>query len=174
MTFVAAASLALAAAAPAEAATKTWTLQNWTFSGGGTASDSYDYDADTDTFSAVNVVTTAGSIRGGDAYVRATGLSDADTLDFLGASAGGPGFSGVPRLIATLADEMTTLGGLILLNIAGAGNENTCDTSDCGSGIAPRFIVGGSVVSAVPLPAPAFLLVAALAGLGFAARRRSA
>ncbi|QIE55353.1 hypothetical protein G5B40_07725 [Pikeienuella piscinae] len=177
MTFAAAAGLALATAAPAEAATKTWTLRDWTFSGGGAASGCYDYDAETDAFSAINIVTTAGSIRGGDTYVKAVSPSTASLPDFLGADTGGPGFSGDPRLIVSLAAEMTNLGGLIALNLTVGDtfrSEGICAIANCGGAASRRLLVAGSVVSAVPLPAPAFLLVAALAGLGFAARRRSA
>lgn len=169
---LAAGALLAAGVSPtAHAVAVTWVLQDVVFDDGGTAFGSFVYDADTNTFSAIDVTTTDGGALGGSHYQFANfeaGLLDADSV--LLVAAANPG-AGTPAFNMNLDQAMTNAGGTINLAMAPPplAFESTCLTSLCDSFFnIDRVIVSGTI-TAVPLPAAAWLMGCALgllAGLG--------
>jgi hypothetical protein len=184
------------------AAPVTWVLNDVTFAsaevlGGGpydgTATGSFTYDA-TDgpngTYSNVNITTTGTGIWGtgncGDSalcgtYIRATDLNSplsATSLQVtptLSDPADSTGYYGASLQFVT---GLTNAGGTVALYTAGGTDgEGICKNSDClpagAAGVtAFRGFSGGSV-SAVPLPAAAWLFGSALLGLGLVRRKKA-
>jgi PEP-CTERM motif len=150
----------------------TWNLSGVAFDDGGTASGSFVFDALTNTYSAIDIITTAGSAFGGATY---TGIDP-----------GFPSTSGQLILVTNplLSDftgtavleldfgPLTNLGGTFPV----AGGEGTCDNTGCSSGTELRAITAGEVTGVVATPEPSalLLLVMGLAGLaGAVAAKRT-
>lgn len=164
-------------AGAAHAVPVTWTLQNVSFVDGATASGSFTYDASTQTYTAWNITTTAtvnpaaiGFTSLPGATYATNGYTNASTSYYLNASSFGvrnlPG-PGILQFGLVFASPLTNAGGTVALKASGGGFESTA------SGFASRPVVSGtgSVVSAVPEPASAALMLAGVMGL--AAWRRA-
>jgi MYXO-CTERM domain-containing protein len=152
----------------------TWFLQGLTFNDGGTASGSFVYDASTNTFSAINLVTTAGTTRAGSSYGASTGVGQATVADFLDPAL--PVIDLVSeRFLLYLLAPMTNAGGTIGIEEA---QELTCLTFECSfppendPRLALRTLAGGPTVfitstrPGVPVSEPT---AAALVGVGLVA-----
>ena len=172
VSFAAAISIACITVPTANAATLSWELQNVTFDDGGTATGSFGFDADAGTFSAINILTsTNGSL--GDSYGFPVGFASATTLDFLEAGAGA--VLGSSRLLLSLSSAMTNSGGIIAFALTPFGLEGICSNANCTSVDPLRNALGGSIVSAVPIPAAVWLFGTGILGLiGFTKRKSRA
>jgi hypothetical protein len=166
------ASLVLAAAPAANAAPLVWTLVDGLLDDGGAASGSFIYDADTNTFSAINLVTTGGSVlSGGTFQVLLDG--DATAAAFVPDGA----LTSAPLLQLVFDTPLTNDGTVVLLANpffpAGSSFEATCEDGQCLSAVFGRSFVDGALVSSpVPVPAAAWLLGGALGVLPLVRRRR--
>jgi len=153
----------------------TWTLENVAFDDGGTASGSYTYDAATNTFSNISVITTdTGSAVSGAFYDDACNFTNCrpdslqglvvvfeklfapDDIEFV--------------FVLRLEGPMTNAGGTLNLKVGSGCNGTSCESY---LGLYGRSVVTGSV-SAVPVPAAAWLFGSALAGLGWIRRKQEA
>ena len=194
-TIIGTAFLALSIAS--HAAPITWQLNDVTFASNqtegvgpfdGTATGSFTYDAGTNTYSNVNITTTGSGYWGTDncgnstlcgSYIRATDLYSTLSATSLQATptssdpANAIGYYGISMQF--VGSGLTDAGGTVNLYTAGGTDgEGICATVDCdptGAGAVSAFrgFSGGSV-SAVPLPAAAWLFISAIAGLAGAKR----
>ena len=183
------------------AAPITWQLDNVTFASAqtqgtgpfdGTATGSFTYDASTNTYSNVNITTTGSGYWGTDncgdsalcgTYIRATDLYSTLSATSLQATptASDPvnavGYYGISMQFA--GSGLTNAGGIVdLYTAGGTDGEGICATAACdptGAGAVSAFrgFSGGSV-SAVPIPAAAWLFGSAILGLLGIARRKKA
>lgn len=148
----------------ASADTVTWNLVGVTFNDGGTASGSFVYDATTNSFSSINIVTTAGTVLGGAAYMGlAPGFSAQPTVVAFITDPSLASFIGTPGLGLGFTSALTNLGGTVVLSF---GTEGACFDAGCSavSSHSPlRDTTAGEVV-ATPEPSTLFLL-----GIGFVA-----
>lgn len=159
----------------------TWQLVDVTFTDGGVATGVFDYDADTDTYSAINIETSGGS-EPSFANTPSYGVPS-DVLFTPNAAL----FSTVPTLLSDytgsfffgilFATSLTNAGGTVPVDSSAITGELVCGNAACSAIPAPipgpgiRVITGGSV-SAVPLPAAAWLFGSGLVGLIGVARRK--
>ena len=183
------------------AAPITWQLTGVTFASGevagaapfdGTATGSFTYDADTNVYSNVNITTTGSGYWGTDncgnsalcgTYIRATDLYSTLSATSLQATptasdpANAIGYYGISMQFAGVG--LTNAGGTVdLFTTGGTDGEGICATAACdptGAGAVSAFrgFSGGSV-SAVPIPAAAWLFGSAILGLFGIARRKRA
>ena len=183
------------------AAPITWQLDNVTFASAqtqglgpfdGTATGSFTYDASTNTYSNVNITTTGSNYWGTDncgdsalcgTYIRATDWFSTLSATSLQATptASDPvnavGYYGISMQFA--GSGLTNAGGVVdLYTAGGTDGEGICATAACdptGAGAVSAFrgFAGGSV-SAVPIPAAAWLFGSAILGLFGIARRKRA
>jgi hypothetical protein len=183
------------------AAPITWQLDNVTFASNqtsgtgpfdGTATGSFTYDASTNTYSNVNITTTGSGYWGTDncgdsalcgTYIRATDLYSTLSATSLQATptasdpANAIGYYGISMQFA--GSGLTNAGGIVdLYTAGGTDGEGICATAACdptGAGAVSAFrgFSGGSV-SAVPIPAAAWLFGSAILGLFGIARRKRA
>lgn len=160
--------------AGAQAAPVTWSLQDVVFEDGGVATGSFVFDADTGVFSEINVTTTMGSVLDGESYDIPLPVSGGNEQFLIFAnSAGVADFTGFNVIAIQLSDQMTNLGGMIALSIAGFTFEYTCVDSDCLGPADPlRRLSSGYITSEVPAPAALPLFAIGLAGLGAHLRKR--
>lgn len=167
-------SITLIVSSPVFAIPVTWTLDGVVFDDGGVASGSFIYDASTDIYSAVDIITTAGTSMPGAHYQYATfflgnsgnvvGLTDINGPDLSGAAAWFMEFSG----------GLTNLGGTVSL-VSAFGGESFCADPDCAISVGPpefRQVIAGTA-SAVPIPAAVWLFGSALVGLGWMRRKQT-
>lgn len=162
------------------------------FGGGpydGIATGSFTYDQDTNTYTNVNIMTTGSGIWGTDncgdsakcgTYIRATDLNGTlgsmslQVTPTLTDPADATGYYGISL---QFIDDLTNAGGTVALDTGvGTDGEGICKFSDCGpagaGGVtAFRGFSGGSV-SAVPVPAAAWLFGSALLGLAGFKRKK--
>ena len=194
-TIIGTAFLALSIAS--HAAPITWQLNDVTFASNqtegvgpfdGTATGSFTYDAGTNTYSNVNITTTGSGYWGTDncgdsilcgPYIRATDLYSTLSATSLQATptssdpTNAIGYYGISMLF--VGSGLTDAGGTVNLYTAGGTDgEGICATVGCdptGASAVSAFrgFSGGSV-SAVPLPAAAWLFISAIAGLAGAKR----
>ena len=154
-------------AAQSHAAPLTWHLQGVTFADGGTASGSFVFDADSTAYSNINMVTTAGSSLPGATY-SILYVAFPNALIAL-QTAGAP--QGSTALQFLFASNLTNAGGTVNIHLSSNGFEGTCDASQiCASNF--RLVTAGAVTAAnaVPEPATAALLPAALLALAISRR----
>ncbi len=178
-----------------------WQLNNVTFASNqtagvgpfdGTATGSFTYDAVTNIYSNVNITTTGSGYWGTDncgdsalcgTYIRATDLYSTLSATSLQATptasdpANAIGYYGMSMQFA--GSGLTGAGGTVdLYTAGGTDGEGICATVACdptGAGAVSAFrgFSGGSV-SAVPIPAAAWLFGSAMLGLFGIARRKKA
>ncbi|MEQ8934244.1 MAG: VPLPA-CTERM sorting domain-containing protein [Amphiplicatus sp.] len=157
---------------PANAAPVTWTLVNAVFEDGGTASGTFTYDADTNVYSAIDIVTTAGSIQNGAEYHIAAPMFVHAATRFGAVPVPSPGLTGLTIFSITWASALTNAGGLVsILTADHASAEGVCLNFNCSSfngylGGARLFVSGYVTTSEVPLPAALPMFLAGLAGMG--------
>ncbi|MBL8225613.1 MAG: VPLPA-CTERM sorting domain-containing protein [Chromatiales bacterium] len=166
------ASLVLAAAPAAHAAPLVWTLVDGLLDDGGAASGSFIYDADTNTFSAINLVTTGGSVLSGGTF-QVLLAGDGNAAAFVPDGA----LTSSPVLQLIFDTPLTNDGTVVLLANpffpAGSSFEATCEDGACLSAAFGRSFVDGALISSpVPVPAAAWLLGGALGVLPLVRRRR--
>jgi hypothetical protein len=175
------------------AAQVTWVLEDVTFASNqvlgqgphdGTASGSFTYDADTNTYDNVNITTTGSNLWGTgtcsdakcDTYIRATGLYaplTSTSLQVTPTTTDPTDATGYYGASLQFVSGLTNAGGTVALFTAGGPDgEGICNNADCSGVSAFRGFSGGSV-SAVPIPAAAWLFGSALLGLGALKRRKA-
>jgi hypothetical protein len=155
----------LLASMTANAAPVTWTVDSLLFSDGGSAQGSFTYDVNTNLYSAIDITTFESDGRGVAGYQQLVEGGDSDD-QFLNVV--GPGAGGLRGLALFFGSSLTNTGGTVAIT---AGDEHFCDAYDCWPPSQPiRNVVSGAV-SAVPIPAAAWLFGSALAGLGWFRRK---
>jgi hypothetical protein len=158
----------LLASMTANAAAVTWTVDNLLFSNGGSAYGSFGYDASTNLYSDVDITTLFSDGNGFANYqaLLTSRTSDSEHLYLIG-----PGAGGLSAVSFTFAAALTSAGGTATISY---GQEVFCDDYECTPPAGNiRNVVSGSV-SAVPIPAAAWLFGSALAGLGWLRRKPTA
>lgn len=154
----------------AQAIPVTWTIDSLFFDDGGTASGSFIFDADTDTYSAVSIVTTAGSVLGGTTYNFPSQVVCGGSGGCLFVEADTPDLTGTSGLFMLLAPGLTNSGGVVGIDY---GQEAPCAVPDCsGDGAPTRFVTSGQITG-VPIPAAVWLFGSALLGLGWFRRKQT-
>ena len=150
----------------------TWTLQGVAFDDGGVASGSFTYDADTNTYSDIALITTNGSTLNGAVYGYVNTyypFIDADSIIF--ADSPSADLSDAQQLVLFFAEDLTSSGGSVGFRPTLSSVEVLCGNTQCSvSDGTERQIVAG-YVTAVPIPAAAWLFGSALAGLGWLKRK---
>lgn len=181
-----AAFLAAAAASPANAVPVLWTLSRFEIMDVAPGTDrfvsatgSFVYEAATNTYSAIDITSQEGTIRGGDHYTQQSLGIDPGPKQvlFLGEEAGADP-TGAPVFAMFFMSPLTDAGGVVELE---QGMEASCAAPGCMSPADPhRLILGGRLTGtvlgpdvAVPEPASAAVLLAGLVALGFLRRQRA-
>jgi hypothetical protein len=164
----------LLCSATANASPVTWTLGNVIFDDGGTAFGSYTYDATANTFSNISITTTgAGGVFPESIYYDACNVSSCHP-DLRGSQVVFEDVingDDIVRLFSLRFEgPMTNSGGNLELAVGSDCNTSSCEVDFI---LRTRAVVSGSV-SAVPIPAAAWLFGSALAGLGWLRRKQSA
>ena len=151
-----------------------WTLHDVAFSDGGTGSGSFVYDADTNIYSAIDITTTAGTVRPGNIYAARNTLGGASVSSgFVAHPAAAADFTGVPFLSLQFAFSLTN--DALQTGITGF-REGICSNVQCSfSRGAFRTISAGTVrgsrPSAIPEPGGlALAIVALVTAAGFRSR----
>ena len=163
-----------------QAAPLTWTLQDVVFDDGGTASGSFVFDADTGTYESIAITTTP-SVGAG---LFPTESFYTDVSNFLGEPIPGSNFlwradnlggdlTGVSGILLDwFPGVLTNAGGTFLLDLA-FNSETKCANPDCSLSAGGRQPISGSI-TAIPIPAAAWLFAGGLGLLGWVRRRRTA
>lgn len=164
-------AMALSSAASASTVPVVWTLVDGLLDDGGTASGSFIYDADTNTFSAINLVTTGGSVLGGGTFsVLLEG--DATAAAFVPAG----DLDGATLLQLVFSVPLTNDGTLVLLADPffppASSFEAICGDGCLAATFGRSFVDGALLGTPVPVPAAAWLLGGALGVLPLVRRRR--
>jgi hypothetical protein len=143
-----------------------WAIDSLIFDDGGTGSGTFTYDADTNMYSNIDIVTTAGTESDGAPYISV--IDDAPNDSTYVAVMVYP-LEGLHMLELSFADSLTNVGGIIAIDGYG---ESLCGQECMYPVLGLRQISAGQI-SAVPVPAAAWLLGSALAGLGWMRRKRA-
>ena len=144
-----------------------WNLTG-TFDDGGSASGSFVYDANLNAYSAVNIITTLGSIRTGATHNFVSGGIAPSSIQVLFA-ANSPQFTGSPNLFVLFNSPLTNGGGVIGI----FAQEASCSDPTCAAPTAPGRTRTIGSVSTVPEPGTLTLLSLGGAALGLIRRRSS-
>lgn len=141
-----------------------WTIDSLIFDDGGTGSGTFTYDASTNTYSNIDIVTTPGTEFNGAHYgsVIAAAPNDSDYLAVMIYPA-----ESLPALELAFTIQLTNAGGVIA--ISGLG-ESICGQECEYPAFELRGISSGQI-SAIPVPAAAWLFGSALAALGWFRRK---
>jgi len=146
-----------------QAAPVVWAINDGAFEDGGTFSGSFTYDADTDIYSDISINVSAWFIAP-PAYVFTADSplnSDASELFLYG----GVDYVFERYLGLYFETDLTNQGGTVAIYLP-VSREEFVDYGDGQPSAGERYIVSGSV-TAVPIPAAAWLFGSALAGLGW-------
>jgi hypothetical protein len=160
--------LFLVGSVPALAVPVTWTLSGVTFNDGGVATGSFVYDVDTNQFSAINLVTTTGSLVSGatfsfDCQSPCTGSAPTSVFDLYLTTPPSNNLTGTAALDLVFTPGLSNAGGTVTLQ----GTQVTCSSATCSGGIsAPiRVTTAGAAVSksaAAIMPTPTMSFFALL------------
>jgi hypothetical protein len=154
------------AAAAVNATPVEWSIDALVFDDGGTGSGTFTYDADTNTYSNIDILTTAGTESDGAPYMSVIDFAPNDS-DFLAVMV--YPLEGSHSLELSFATSLTNGGGIITIDGLG---ESLCGQECMYPALRLRDISSGQI-SAVPVPAAAWLLGSALAGLGWMRRKQT-
>jgi len=148
----------------------TWTLENVVFEDGGTVVGSYTYDAETNTYTNVSITTTGFGDFPGSLFDDACNVSTChpDYIDSRPVFEIANGANLERIVVLSLEGAMTNSGGVLDILVGGTGNDISAEWDDI---LRRRNVVSGSV-SAVPVPATAWLFGSAIAGLGWYRRNQ--
>lgn len=154
------------------AAPVTWVFDSVTLNDGGTVTGSFVYDAALNEYSAIDVLTTAGSSLPGNHYSLlldpAPYIIAANVAFFHQSDAADK--TGLPVLALFLNGYLTDAGGSVqIFNLV----ETFCGDAACVNGSGPsRFQLSGSV-TAVPVPAAVWLFGSGLGLLGWMRHKKA-
>ena len=147
-----------------------WSLAGLTFDDGGTLSGSFVYDVDTNSYSAIDIITTPGSVLPGATY---TALDPYDSSSgLLGTLTEADGdLTGTPWLLIDFSNALTDPGG-DPYPYTFVAYEGYCTTDDCTNSIGTGFTVdrgtavAGNATQESTSPEPSSCGLA-LMGVGF-------
>jgi hypothetical protein len=143
-----------------------WVIDSLVFDDGGMGSGTFTYDADTNIYSNIDIVTTAGTESEGAPYIS---VIDAAANDSTYVAVMVYPLEGSHMLELSFADSLTNAGGTIAIDGYG---ESLCG-QECMYPVLRLRQISAGQISAVPVPAAAWLLGSALAGLGWMRRKRA-
>jgi hypothetical protein len=158
--------VAFFAAAAVNATPVEWTIDSLVFDDGGTGSGTFTYDADTNAYSNIDIVTTAGTASTGAPYMSVIDFAPNDS-DFLAVMVFP--LAGTHSLELSFATSLTNAGGIIAIDGWG---ESICG-QECMFPVTRLRNITAGQISAVPVPAAAWLFGSALAGLGWMRRKQT-
>ena len=148
-----------------------WTLNDVLLDDGQYLTGQFTYDADTNTYSNLSITSPEPPWWLGlteYTFTSSVNPSDAESI-LMGRNPSG--FNGSHYVNLFFDSALTNQGGNVALRLNGYSREEF-DETNYGGGVLDRFVVSGSV-SAVPVPAAAWLFGSGLGLLGWFRRRRS-
>jgi hypothetical protein len=158
----------------------TWTINNHSYEYGGYLSGSFDFDADTGAFSNIDITShTQFDFTYTDANVDYIQYYDAANPDYLLGHTTLTLITDVPGELHDLyfffSGDLTNDGGVLDLVSGPYGTEEAVSFTDPDypDGFYNQGLTGTGTISAVPVPAAAWLFGSALAGLGWMRRKQT-
>jgi hypothetical protein len=147
-----------------------WTVNDAIFEDGAALTGSFVWDTESDTVTGVDMATGSSAFFSARTYGSSATAIDALFIDF---PADSPDWK--LRLLVETADLDMAVSVLPLSSISGGFYEcRQCNPFRTGDGVTDPFLSGRSVSApAIPLPAAAWLLGGAVAGLGLIRRRQT-
>ena len=146
-----------------------WELE-FQFDDGGSGSGSFYFDADTIDYSAISIVTTAGSYFSGETYnYLMPVVSSGDMALYVLAQNGGD-LEGTPGMAINFGSSLTNVGAVIQIT---GFIESFCVDAMCSDSTEVYRSITSGTVSSVPIPAAVWLFGSALAGLGWLRRKQA-
>ena len=138
----------------ASAVPLTWTLGGATFSDGGTASGSFTYDADTNTYSAINIITTTGTVVTGATFTficvaPCTGLAPGPGNALVLTASSSSNLTGTPALALLFGPPLSNSGGGRSVSF---GQQARCSDAVCSAPTGPQRTLTAGTVTAPGLP----------------------
>jgi hypothetical protein len=146
-----------------------WQL-DFQFDDGGSGSGSFYFDADTNNYSAISLVTTAGSLFSGETYNYLMPSIPSGWSNLYVVAQDGGDLTGVPGLAIDFGNSLANVNSIIpLVGFA----ESFCVDSFCSNNTEVLRGITSGTASSVPIPAAVWLFGSALAGLGWMRRKQA-